>query len=143
MKTKKIVKTIMCVVCLLLLVCLLAACSKEEHKATPASQAGKASAATLDSYSTDNINVTQNGNTLTVTNTFNAVPVQYAWYVIKGKEAILKQMYTKENSNSFSYEFTEPGSYKIQAFIRTMDKADTRSIAAVNVTVDQNGLKWN
>lgn len=93
-------------------------------------------------FNNNHIDVVQNGNTLTVTNSFNAVPVQYAWYVYKGSEVILKQMYTKENSNSFSYAFTEPGSYKIQAFIRTMDKTDMRSITAVNVTVEQDGLKW-
>lgn len=96
----------------------------------------------LKNFNTNNFSVTQEGNLLTVINTFDIVPVQYAWYVLKGNEVILKQMYTTENSNSFSYEFIDPGSYKVQAFIRTMDKTDARSIAAVNVTVDQEGVEW-
>ncbi len=96
----------------------------------------------LGSFQENDIRVVQHGNVLALSNSFDAVPVRYAWYVYKENQVILKQMYTKENSSSFSYEFTEPGSYKIQAFIRTMDKTDTRSIAAVNVTVDQDGLKW-
>ena len=74
---------------------------------------------------------------------FHAVPVQYAWYVIKDKEVILKQMYTKENSNSFTYAFAEPGKYTLQAFVRTMDDSPvTKGIYAVDITVDNAGLKW-
>ena len=96
----------------------------------------------LKHYSANAIEIIQDGNTLTLTNVFDEMPVQYAWYVYKGNEPILKQIYTLENNNSFSYEFTETGDYKIQAFIRTMDKAETRSIPAVAVTVDDSGLSW-
>ncbi len=143
MKTKKFATILLSIICIALHACLLSACSKEEHKATPASQAGKASAATLDSFSTDNINVTQNGNALTFTNTFNALPVRYAWYVIKEKEIILKQMYTEENSNSFTYDFSEPGNYILSAFVKTSgDAPETKWLYAVDITVDNAGLKW-
>lgn len=96
----------------------------------------------LKNYNSSCIDVVQDGNDLTLINHFNEASVQYAWYVYKGDEAILKQMYTKENSNSFSYHFSENGNYKVIAFVRTMDKSDTKSLHVINVTVDNTGLTW-
>ena len=94
----------------------------------------------LESYNENQISVVQDENTLTLTNHFDMVPVQYAWYVYKEEEVIFKQMYTKENRNSFSYEFTQFGNYEIRAFVKTMDGSNTKSVIAVNVTVDKDGV---
>ena len=96
----------------------------------------------LKSFQVNDVAVAQDGNTLMLTNYFSAVPVRYAWYVYKGREAIIKQMYTRENSNSFSYEFTEPGNYSISAFVQMMDKSDTKSVCAATVSVKESGLIW-
>ncbi len=96
----------------------------------------------LEGYNENQINLVQDENTLTLTNHFDMVPVQYAWYVYKEDEVIFKQMYTQGNSNSFSYEFTEFGDYKIRAFVKTMDGSNTKSVIAVTVTVDEDGVTW-
>ena len=96
----------------------------------------------LKDFQESDIVVTQNGNKLTLTNSFCAVPVQYAWYIYKGDEIILREMYTKENSNCFSYCFTEPGTYKMIAFVRLLDKSDTKSLQAVSIKVEASGLVW-
>ncbi len=141
MKTKKFATILLSIICIALLACLLSGCSKQKQ-ATPPDQTSTTTAS-ADSFTADYINVAQSGNALTFTNTFNALPVRYAWYVIKDKEIILKQMYTEENSNSFTYDFSEPGNYILQAFVKTSgDSPVTKWVYAVDITVDNAGIKW-
>ncbi len=94
----------------------------------------------LRKFRIEDIDITQNDCTLTVKNNFAGASVQYAWYVYKDGEVILKDMY--KDNNVFSFNFKDVGNYRIKAYIRTMDRTDSKSLYVANVTVNNDGVTW-
>ena len=74
----------------------------------------KEPASLLDGYDASDFHIQWTDQAIRITNQFDEVPVQYAWYVIYEGETIVKQGYDM-STNEYEYTFKKPGMYKIQA----------------------------
>lgn len=90
-------------------------------------------------FTENSLNVQQEYNTVSVTNNFQKVPGTYAWRIIKDGTAILYQPY--DNTNTFTYTFTEPGTYYIDAlFMMSQDNNEKKLVKTAEFAVDKNGI---
>ena len=89
----------------------------------------------LPNYSKENFSIQIAKNCVRITNLYREVPVHYAWYVYKDKEPLLKQFY-HESTETFQYEFTEPGEYAITAFVRVKEASkETKALQVASIKV--------
>ncbi|PEQ82696.1 hypothetical protein CN481_24635 [Bacillus sp. AFS006103] len=57
----------------------------------------------------------ENSQNFYVVTTANGNDLKYAYYVLKDNKVIKKQLYIQDSY--FTYKITEPGDYKVQAFV--------------------------
>ena len=103
--------------------------------AVPAAKAEDA----LSAFTVSSIRIAKDEeNHVRFTNDFREVDVSYAWYVVKDGEVIYKRMY--ENYSTFDYDFTEPGSYFLVAYVKMKDQDVRKQIRTDAFAVTQNGI---
>lgn len=94
----------------------------------------------LQDYSRDYLETRQQDNEIHLTNHYQDVPVQYAFYVFRNGNRIYQQAYSQ--NNTFHYKFTVPGRYEIKAEIRTKEKFyDFKSAKITPIIFGADGLR--
>lgn len=85
----------------------------------------------LENFTASDISVNTDGNDIILTNHFNENNITFAWYLIDAakNQAVLKESYSAENT--YKITLTDPGSYRIDAFIRNKNNERKSVIAAV------------